>query len=396
MAFVDDLARHADQIRGRMLHCTGEEAAKQALVVPLLHALGYDVFDPREVRPEYVADFAVKKQGQFEKVDYAIFVGGAPSMFIECKPVGAPLQDHDGQLSRYFNATPSVRVAIITDGVKLRAFTDLRTPNVMDPTPWFSIDLLSLKPAEVDALRRFRKADFAADEIVGLAEEMVYYTAMVELLAAQLREPSESFVRFVASEIQAAGRVTSRIVERLSPILRKAIQSAIVEHVARSFEARQPDSELPTPEPEAPASAQAPSAPSPSSRDGIVTTEEELAAYSKVSDWVHEIFPDAPVVLRDSKTYFAINQDNVRKWFLRGSFDRKPAWISLRHVTIDEAARLAPGVEVDDPGFPHGCRFSMADVSELAKVRAAIILAYEREAERSTEESPAEPTKAMQ
>src|SRR5690606_23193929 len=98
-----DLNRHVEQVRARMQHCQGEEAAKQALVVPLLHTLGYDVFDPREVRPEYVADFAVKKQGQFEKVDYALFMNGQPIAFVECKPVGAVLEDHDGQLSRYFN-----------------------------------------------------------------------------------------------------------------------------------------------------------------------------------------------------------------------------------------------------------------------------------------------------
>ena len=141
MAFTDDLSRHIEQVRSRVIHVQkNEQATKQALIVPLLQVLGYDVFDPREVRPEYVADFAVKKQGQFEKVDYAIFLNDTPVMFIECKPAGGELADHDGQLSRYFNATPSVKVAVITDGVRFRAFTDLRTPNIMDPTPWFATD----------------------------------------------------------------------------------------------------------------------------------------------------------------------------------------------------------------------------------------------------------------
>ena len=47
--------------------------------MPLLQVLGYDVFDPREVRPEYIADFAVKKAGQFEKIDYAIFINQSPA-----------------------------------------------------------------------------------------------------------------------------------------------------------------------------------------------------------------------------------------------------------------------------------------------------------------------------
>lgn len=46
-----------------------EEAAKTALVVPFLQSLGYDVFNPGEVIPEYTADVGTKKG---EKVDYAI------------------------------------------------------------------------------------------------------------------------------------------------------------------------------------------------------------------------------------------------------------------------------------------------------------------------------------
>ena len=61
MTFSDDIARHVEQIRGRLSHVKGnEQATKQALVIPLLQVLGYDVFNPREVRPEYVADFAIK------------------------------------------------------------------------------------------------------------------------------------------------------------------------------------------------------------------------------------------------------------------------------------------------------------------------------------------------
>ncbi len=395
MAFADDLARHAEQVRARMQHCTGEQAAKQALVVPLLQLLGYDVFDPREVVPEYRSDFAIKKQGQFEKVDYALVVNGAPAVFIECKPVGAALEDHGGQLARYFNATPTVRVAIITDGVQLRAFTDLRQPNVMDERPWLSVDLLALKPAEVDALRRFRKGDFASEEIVALAEEMVFYSAMVDFLSKQLREPSESFVRFVAGEIQAAGRVTSRIVERLTPVLRKAIQSAIVEHVARSFDARPAETAAPPPvEPTAPAPVAAATTPIASTRDGVVTTEDELAVFQAIEAWVHEILPGAPVIFRDSKTYFAIHQENTRKWFLRGFFDRKPGWIALRHVSPDEARRLAPGLEASDAGFEGGCRLVLPTVSDVSKARAAVIMAYQREAARKTEEGPVEPAEA--
>jgi predicted type IV restriction endonuclease len=380
MAFQDDLARHIEQIRPRISHCNSEQAAKQALVTPLLQVLGFDVYDPREVRPEYIADFATKKQGQFEKVDYALCRDSQPIVFIECKPVGAELADHDGQLSRYFNATPSVRVALITDGVRLRAFTDLRTPNVMDIQPWLAIDLMSLKAAEIDALKRFRKGDFSADDIMSLAEEMVFYNSMVEFLTRQLREPDESFVRFVAGEMPSAGRVTGRLVERLSPILRKAIQASIVDHVARSFQSPPPPppSEAPPPV----VAAQATPGDAAGGRDGVVTTAEEREAFEMIAQWIGEVAPDARVAFRDSKSYFTLHQDNVRKWFLRAGIERAPKWISLRHIGIEEARRLAPGFEVVDGGGLGDCRLMIGGNADLPKARAAIIAAYRAEAAR--------------
>jgi hypothetical protein len=40
--------------------------------MPFIAALGYDVFNPKEVVPEFVADVGIKKG---EKVDYAVFRG---------------------------------------------------------------------------------------------------------------------------------------------------------------------------------------------------------------------------------------------------------------------------------------------------------------------------------
>lgn len=38
-----------------------EEATKHALVLPFLTALGYDVFDPDEIIPEFTADYGAKQ-----------------------------------------------------------------------------------------------------------------------------------------------------------------------------------------------------------------------------------------------------------------------------------------------------------------------------------------------
>lgn len=383
MAFPDELARHVEQIRNRVPHIRGEESTKHALVVPLLQVLGYDVFDPREVQPEFIADFAQKRaSGQAEKIDYAVCLDGKPVIFIECKSLDARLDNHDAQLARYFNATPSVRVAVLTNGVRLKVFADLQQPNIMDSSPWLDVDLLTAKPAEIEAIRRLRKMDFRPDEVVALAEEMVYYSAIVQLLSTQLRDPTESFVRWVASEIPAINRVTQKVVERLAPILRKATQAAILEHVARSFER--------TPAPNSPAEQEAlaedlaasETEVEVESRPGVVTTAEELACWEDISTWVREVHPEAPIAFRDSRNYFTIHQQNVRRWWLRMNVQKAPFWMAFRHVTAEELRVLAPGLEILDPGVLGDSRVALRSPADVPRLRAAIIAAHEKEAAR--------------
>jgi hypothetical protein len=397
MAFEDDIIRHAEQIKVRLPYIKGEEATKQSLVVPLLQVLGYDVWDPREVQPEYVADFAKKRSnGQMEKIDYALHVGGAPAVFIECKSADKELDEHDGQLARYFNATPSVRVAVLTNGVRVKIFTDLLQQNIMDGKPWLDVDLREVKPAEIDALKKLRKADFAADQVVSLAEEMVYYNAMVTFVATQLSDPSEAFVRFVANEIPSIGRVTSKVVERLTPIMRKAIKTAILQQFARSLD-RQPEpatsDSSATPAPTQAVAPEPPSLPAGEAREGVVTTKEELECFSIISKTIKEVSPDATVAYRDSKSYFTIIQKNVRKWFVRLGVERHPYWVAFRHVKVEEAKRLCPGVEVTEGGQFGDCRFIIKSISDLTKLRSVILAAYNAELVRIADDTDAsDPT----
>lgn len=59
-----------------------EEATKNAFVMPFIQILGYDIFNPTEVIPEYIADIGTKKG---EKVDYLIKRDDEPILIIECK-----------------------------------------------------------------------------------------------------------------------------------------------------------------------------------------------------------------------------------------------------------------------------------------------------------------------
>src|SRR5437763_11879596 len=105
--------------------------------MPFISALGYDVFDPAEVVPEFIADVGIKKG---EKVDYAIKHDGKIIMLFECKCCNGSLDTCDAsQLYRYFSVTEA-RIAVLTDGVVYRFYTDIEEPNKMDPSHlWNSI-----------------------------------------------------------------------------------------------------------------------------------------------------------------------------------------------------------------------------------------------------------------
>lgn len=131
MDFADRIRDLAARIPNQLAHLRTEEAAKNALVLPFISALGYNVFDPFEVTPELDADVGIKKG---EKVDYAILKDGKPVMLFECKACNANLDEcHASQLYRYFSVTPA-RVGVLTNGVVYRFFSDLDLPEIYRQT----------------------------------------------------------------------------------------------------------------------------------------------------------------------------------------------------------------------------------------------------------------------
>jgi hypothetical protein len=79
-----------------------EEAAKTALVMPFIQALGYDVFNPSEVIPEFTADVGIKKS---EKVDYGICIDGRLSILTSALNVANPaaVEIEDGASENMFD-----------------------------------------------------------------------------------------------------------------------------------------------------------------------------------------------------------------------------------------------------------------------------------------------------
>src|SRR5690606_11332398 len=119
MDFIDSLRALSAKIPKIMQEglLRTEEGTKNALIMPFIQALGYNVFDPLEVTPELIADIPGKEG---EKVDYAILKDGKPILLFECKIAGTNLNEvHAAQLYRYFTTT-SARFGVLADGTAYR------------------------------------------------------------------------------------------------------------------------------------------------------------------------------------------------------------------------------------------------------------------------------------
>ncbi len=324
MDFADKLnalARRTDRIE----HLQTEEATKMALVVPFIAALGYDVYDPIEVVPEFTTDVGIKKG---EKVDYAIFKDGVPIILFECKKVGVNLEKVSAsQLYRYFSVSKA-RVGVVTDGVVYRFFSDFEAENKMDERPFLEIDIRAIDDFAVTQLKRFAKSAFDLDDLLGAAEQLKYSKAMRDYLENELQSPSDDLVRLIASQVYE-GRFGKRVVDKFRPIVRSAFAGLIHDRIERRLQAALASEDGAAPP--AKESVEATAEPEEAealpegvvSVDGdVVTTQEEIDAYHIVRAIVSEVVGPERVAMRDAKSYCSVLfDDNNRKPLCRFRFN---------------------------------------------------------------------------
>ena len=287
-----------------------EEAAKTALVMPFLQSLGYDVFNPSEVVPEFTADVGTKKG---EKVDYAICASGKVTILIECKPSTAELNiNHAAQLFRYFSVTDA-RLACLTNGVVYQFYSDIEKPNKMDDRPFFTFSMDAIKPQDVRTLEKFAKAAFDIDAIVSEAANLKVQSLLRKELEREFSEPSEEFVRMMASRVHG-GRLTPAVKGNFGKMLVGAIgafvRDLVNDRLSSALNASAPALDVAEPDQ------------SDNQEDGVVTTAEETSGFHIIQAIASRLVDPKRIILRDAKSYCAILlDDNNRKTIARMHFN---------------------------------------------------------------------------
>lgn len=344
MDFKDEIKQFGDRVEKLKAQIQTEEATKNAFIMPFIKALGYDVFNPMEVVPEFVADIGIKKG---EKVDYAIMKDNQPAILVECKHWGDSLDPHNSQLFRYFHTTKA-KFGLLSNGIIFRFYTDLIEHNKMDEKPFFEFNVTDIKDNQIEELKKFHKSYFDVGNIQNTASELKYMNELKMLIHVEFQTPTEGFVRYFAKQLYQ-GVLTAKLVEQFSGLTKKSMQQYINDLITERLKSalkKENEDEQKTKEQEIAQTI------AEGAESKVETTEEEKEGFMIVKTILRQKTKANRIVFRDAQSYFAILlDDNNRKTICRlylngtkryiGTFDDQKKETRNEILTVDEIFNYA-------------------------------------------------------
>ncbi len=331
--FVDRIKNFANTVQQRKSTCSTEEATKMSLIVPMFQLLGYDVFNPTEFCPEYIADVGIKKG---EKVDYAILINGEPHILIECKACTETLDSYATQLYRYFG-TSTAKYGILTNGIVYRFYTDLEENNKMDMVPFLEVDMLNLKDNAINNLRKFTKDSYDKDAIFSTAEELKYSKLIKDQLQSLMEDPDDDFTKLILGYVYN-GVKTQKLIDKYKPLVKKSFNSFVndtvnsrISSALNEVKGREDSEKAEEPEKET------------FEESKIVTTLDELEAFYIVRAILAEKVPITDIEYKDTESYFSIiYQGKTKSPICRLQLDRKK-----KYIMIPNEAKEFPRTQIE-------------------------------------------------
>lgn len=324
MDFKDQIKILGERVSKLKDQIQTEEATKNAFIMPFMQALGYDVFNPMEIVPEFVSDIGLKKG---EKIDYAIFLEGKPTILIECKHWAQNLSIHEGQLLRYFHVSKA-KFGLLTNGIIYRFYSDLVEPNKMDEKPFLEFNISEIKDNQIEELKKFHKSYFDAESIVNNASELKYMNELKQILQIELNNPSPEFVRYFTKQVYPS-IITAKVLEQFTNLTKKSVQQYISDLITERLKTALNKEDEAAKEQDNKQIVVNDTA----NENKIETTQEEIDGFLIVKSILRQKVDIKRITSRDAQSYFAILlDDNNRKPICRLYFNGSKKYF----VTIDE------------------------------------------------------------
>ena len=237
-----------------------------------------------------------------------------PVIAIECKAVGMPLKDERGQLRSYFNAAPTVKMGVITDGLIYEFYADTDEPNMMDANAFLALDLRDIARGKIEnsieeGLKGLQKSSFDPENIGAEAKRKLIFQNLVQQIAKLAEEPSDAFVRLLLTNA-GLSHIRSKALTEYTDLARSAFRELISLRILQRLD-------LPTRGMEGEKAAVLPdpisSEPFLKADDGIVTTEGEMRLFNYVKRRLSYLIKDdalfdeiGKIEFRDYKGKFVV------------------------------------------------------------------------------------------
>ena len=311
-----------------------EEATKNAFIMPFIQILGYDIFNPIEVIPEFVCDIGTKKG---EKVDYMIMKDGEPILVIECKHWKENADAYNSQLHRYYHVSKA-RFGILTNGIVYNFYTDLEKPNIMDEKPFLTINLDDLKDSSIKVLEKFTKTSYDLESILDSAESLKYIKAIRKEFEAEIDNPSDEFIKLLVNRFFDRPLTANRLSifrEYTKRALTSSINESINSRLKSALSINENIHDTKTKENEVLDSIDE------NSESKVVTTEDEIEGFQIVKAILREVISADRIAPRDTQSYFGVLlDDNNRKPLCRLHLNGGKKYIELFHNGKDAGEKV--------------------------------------------------------
>lgn len=222
------------------------------------------------------------------------------------------MNKHGGQLFRYF-ATTTAKFGILTNGFVYQFYTDLEELNKMDKAPFLIVNLMSLKDGVIPYLQQFEKSTFDVGKVTDRANELRYSDRVRDFLLKQLKEPDDTFVAHILTDIYK-GRKTQRVIEDFRPIVKNAFTQIINDKANERLKSAM-DTEIKPPEIQSEPADDSPNM-------------EHVEFFFTVKALLHDCIGERNLTFEDSENQIEILADE--KWLCRFDYTANSLQINLK------------------------------------------------------------------
>lgn len=261
-----------------------EAQTRKFLIEPFFHLLNYE---STSLIPEFNADFGDRVS---QKVDYAIKLNSKEFILVEAKKHNSKLTDKEaGQLNGYFGNTKNSKIAILTNGIEYRFFSDVVEPNIIDSKPFFTFNWSSYTENDLEALIKFDKRFINVKSIIAAAQNVVFIDSFENAFFKELVAPSKDLLKIIHKNMTFATKFNEETQGKMinlinSPFLKCMYDKKVLLE-------------------------------STSNSQGVITTELEIQAYHTIRTLLiqNKKIPKDRIAFRDFKGFFNISVDDNNK-----------------------------------------------------------------------------------